>query len=348
MKIQVRARNKAYEYSVESGERLLYGGLRSGIQLPYECATGTCGTCRARLIEGEVEDLWPDSPGKKHLKPGSGELLLCQCAARGNLAVEVGGNVDRSHPGAFLPARVQGRITALERLTPDVVSFGVELPRAMPFEAGQFFVVGVPGIDGYRGYSMVNFSRSPERLEFVVKRLPGGRLSDWLFETAHEGAGVELFGPLGGATFHPSLDKDLLCIAGGSGIAGIMSILARADQNDYFDDHSGFVFFGVRRLADLFYADRLAAHRIRNPDNLEVVIALSDAPDEVEEGARRYPELAFDTGFVHEVAGRHMQGRYSDMVAFLAGPPIAVDASIRLLLLEARLPANCIRYDKFS
>lgn len=348
MKIQVRARNKAYEFGVEPGERLLYGGLRSGIQLPYECATGTCGTCRARLIDGQVDDLWPESPGKKHLKADSNEILLCQCAARGDVAVEVGGYVDRNHPGALLPATVTGAVAGLERLTADVISFGVELPRPMPFEAGQFVALRVAGIDGYRGYSMVNFSRSPERLEFVVKRLPGGHVSDWLFEAARDGDEVELFGPLGGATFHPSLGKDLLCIAGGSGIAGIMSILSRADQHAYFDDHLGFVFFGVRRLADLFYAERLAEYQARNPDSLEIVVALSDAPDEVDEGARRYPALTFDSGFVHEVAGRRMQGRYSDMVAYLAGPPIAVDACIRLLLLEARLPANCIRYDKFS
>jgi toluene monooxygenase electron transfer component len=63
--------------------------------------------------------------------------------------------------------------------------------------------------------------------------------------------------------------------------------------------------------------------------------------------AADYPRLRFETGFVHEVAGRHMQGRYQNMRAYLAGPPPAVDASIRMLL-QARVSTDNIRYDKFS
>ena len=57
--------------------------------------------------------------------------------------------------------------------------------------------------------------------------------------------------------------------------------------------------------------------------------------------------LQFDTGFVHEVAGRHMQGRYQGVRAYLAGPPPAVDACVRMLLM-ARVSTDNIRYDKFS
>ena len=58
--------------------------------------------------------------------------------------------------------------------------------------------------------------------------------------------------------------------------------------------------------------------------------------------------LDFDRGFVHEVAKRSMQGRFANLRAFIAGPPPAVDSSIRFLLLEARVPADQIKYDKFS
>ena len=54
------------------------------------------------------------------------------------------------------------------------------------------------------------------------------------------------------------------------------------------------------------------------------------------------------TGLVHEIAGKAMQGKYQNVRAYLAGPPPAVDASIRMLLLQAKLPADHIRYDKFS
>ncbi len=48
MRIQVNARNRGYEFDARPGEKLLHAGLRGGIDLPYECSTGTCGTCKAR------------------------------------------------------------------------------------------------------------------------------------------------------------------------------------------------------------------------------------------------------------------------------------------------------------
>ena len=41
MRIQLNARNRGYEFEVLPGERVLYAGLRAGIELPYECASGT-------------------------------------------------------------------------------------------------------------------------------------------------------------------------------------------------------------------------------------------------------------------------------------------------------------------
>jgi toluene monooxygenase electron transfer component len=64
--------------------------------------------------------------------------------------------------------------------------------------------------------------------------------------------------------------------------------------------------------------------------------------------AQRYPALAFERGLVHEVAASSMKGKYQNVRAYLAGPPPAVDAAIRVLLLEAKLTADNIRYDKFS
>ncbi|HEY4350712.1 MAG TPA: 2Fe-2S iron-sulfur cluster-binding protein, partial [Paraburkholderia sp.] len=68
MRIQVNARNRGYEFEALPGERVLHAGLRAGIALPYECATGTCGTCKATLVGGTVNDGWVGAPGKKFVK----------------------------------------------------------------------------------------------------------------------------------------------------------------------------------------------------------------------------------------------------------------------------------------
>jgi toluene monooxygenase electron transfer component len=232
-------------------------------------------------------------------------------------------------------------------LTHDVVQFDLDLDRPLTFEAGQFVLLGVDGIAGRRAYSMVNYERPAPRLRFVVKKKPGGRVSEWLFAPGAEGARLTVFGPLGGAIFTPDVDRHVLCVAGGSGIAGLMSILDRAAGAGHFERRRGHVYFGVRTARDLFFARELSALRRRAPRALEITVALSEA--EVSDALRAtHPDLAFDTGFVHEVAARHMTEWAEDVRAYVAGPPPMVDAMLRFLLREARLSPRDIRYDKFS
>jgi len=334
MRVQVNARNRAFHFEADAGEKILYAGLRAQAGLPYECATGTCGTCKAKLVDGRIDDAWPEAPGRKLLK--GGEFLMCQCSAQTDLAIEVASFVYPADPGACRVGTLAGRIAARRALTHDVSAFDVELDAPCEFEAGQFMAIGAPGVRGLRGYSMVNFARGTKRLEFVVKKKPGGGFSEWLFSDRAAGARLDLVGPLGKATFHPELAKNLLCIAGGSGIAGMMSILARADEADYFSRHKGYVFFGVRTMKDVFFLDQLKNTKA------EVTIALS------EEDPPASSSLRFERGLVHEVAKRSMAGKYQNVRAYLAGPPPAVDAAIRVLLLDAKLTGDNIRYDKFS
>ena len=252
MRVQLNARNRAYEFEAEPGEKILFAGLRARVDLPYECGTGTCGTCKARLVDGRIDDGWPEAPGRKYLK-GAGEFLMCQCAAAGDVTAEVASFVYAIDSGACPAAGAAGVVSGARALTQDVMAFEIELDRPIDFDAGQFMAVTMPGIPGCRGYSMVNFDRRTRKLDFVVKKKPGGGVSEWLFTADRRASQVELFGPLGKATFHPSLGKHLLCIAGGSGIAGMMAILARACQERYFAQFRGDVFFGVRTMADAFY-----------------------------------------------------------------------------------------------
>jgi len=346
MKVQVNARNKGHQFDAAGGDSVLQAGLRCAVDLPYECGSGTCGTCKARLLSGDLHDAWPEAPGKKYLKQ-PGEFLMCQCSPATDVVVEVNNFVHATGAGVCVPDAVKGRLTGFKQLTHDVAQVDVELARPMAFDAGQYALVRVPGISGYRGWSMVNFGVQPKRLRFVVKKKPGGGVSEWLFSgTPVEGVEVDVYGPLGHATFHPGIGKNLLCIAGGSGIAGMMSILSRAVQDGYFNRFDGDVFFGVRTLRDVFFLEELAAFRREAGERLTITVALSD--EDVPPEAQAHAGVRFDRGFVHEVAKRSMDGRFANLRAYIAGPPPAVDHSIRFLLLEARVPADQIKYDKFS
>lgn len=345
MRIVVAAKGETHAFTCGVGGNILYAGLGSGIALPYECGTGTCGTCKAQLGAGEVASAWPEAPGYAGLKPG--EILMCQALPGGECALEVRGAVTRMPEGACIPLHLGAIIGRRTTLTQDVATFDVELDRPIDFEAGQFMVMTVPGISGGRAYSMVNYDRPASRLLFVVKSKPGGRLSEWFFGDGVEGTRVHLFGPVGHATFHPELDKDLLCIAGGSGIAGMMAILSRACQARYFDEHQGHVFFGVRTGRDVFFLDELRAFTSAFPERLHVTLALSEE-DVASELGVAHPHVTFDRGFVHAVASAHMKGKFTNVRAYAAGPPPMVSATLRMLLLEGKLKSADIRYDKFS
>jgi toluene monooxygenase electron transfer component len=346
LKIVVSAKNGSRDFECEPGEKILHAGLRRGVELPYECATGTCGTCKAKLVSGRTASDWPDAPGGRYLKSAA-ELLMCQSVAHDDCALEVGSTLKPREPEAVAPRALGGAIRGVRRLTHDVLAFDLALDGPLDFEAGQFALVTVPGIAGARAYSMVNFDRRAERLSFVVKKKPGGAVSEWLFGNRVEGARLGVFAPMGHATFHPDVRKHVLCIAGGSGIAGMMSILSLACEAGHFTRWDGHVFFGVRTARDGFFLDELEAFRARYPERLAMTIALSDE-DVPASLAAAHPGFSFARGFVHAVAGERMAGRFADVRAYVAGPPPMVDASLRLLLREARLPPVDIRYDKFS
>ena len=348
IRVQVLSKAGPVSFTCGRDESLLLAGLRQNLALPYECASGTCGSCRARLDEGEVAHCWPDAPGHAKIKPAKGDILMCQTRPLGDCSLRVPTHVTEGSSRYECPTLHNGRIERLDRLTPDVLHFDVVLAEPMVFDAGQFVLLQVPGLEGMRAYSMVNYERRTRRLSLVVKRKPGGGFGNWLFERAATSDSIDVFGPLGRATFHPEEDHDLLMVAGGSGIAGMMSILERATQEGHFEARRGYVYFGLRTIDDCFYLEQFSRYVDKARGRLEVTIALSEAPPQGSADAA-YPGVRFAHGMVHEVCGRAMEGRFTDrMMAYLAGPPPMVDGALRTLIGSGHVTPDRIRYDKFG
>ena len=286
---------------------------------------------------------WKEAPGAARLKPEKGDILMCQTWARSDCVIKVPSEIaikETSHPTSR-----RGIIRNIRKMTKDVARFDVHLSAPMRFEAGQFVVIESADLTGGRAYSMVNFDTEVDRIELVLKRKQGGRFSDWLFDERQGDPDVAVFGPLGRAVFRPQEGKNIVCIAGGSGIAGMMSILECALKADYFHGHKGAVFFGVRTLKDTFYLEPLARYVEASHGNLEVTIGLSNESVAATSHAD-FPALRLANGMVHEIAAA-MAGRYDDAIAYVAGPPIMVDAAIRGLIASG-VATGDIRYDNFG
>jgi toluene monooxygenase electron transfer component len=346
MKITLETNGGQFSFTCGPTERILHAALANGLTAPYECATGTCGTCRGRIIQGAAHVEWSEAPGFAKLKRDKGDILMCQARPTSDCVLRVPANVARPD-SSMRPRHRTGRIQNVRRLTHDVLDFEVALSDPMTFEAGQFVVLETSGVQGGRAYSMVNFEPGTDRLSLVVKQKFGGRFCDWLFQSDVMGSVVNVFGPLGHATFHPEERRNLLCIAGGSGIAGMLSILERAMRENYFRDHSGHVYFGVRTLADGFYLRELSRYATAASGKLEVTLALSHEPPP---GAShpQLPGIRLMHGMVGDVVAQAMAGRYENIIGFVAGPPPMVDGALRLLIRDARVPPQFVRYDKFA
>jgi toluene monooxygenase electron transfer component len=299
------------------------------------------------MVAGAAHVEWEEAPGFAKLKRDKGDILMCQTRPTADCTLRVPAKIAPHAKPETLPDRRTGRISAVRRLVADVLDFDLLLSRPMTFDAGQFVVLEAPEVVGGRAYSMVNFEREAGCLRMVVKQKPGGKFSDWLFGGDVNGQEVKVFGPLGRATFDPAEGRHVLCVAGGSGLAGMMAILEHAVAAGYFREHRAHVFFGVRTLPDAFYMAELAAFVATAGANLEVTLALSHAPVEAERHPQ-YPGIRLAAGMVNEVAARAMAGRYDNVVAFVAGPPVMVDLVLKHLYYEVKLPRAFVRYDKFA
>ncbi len=346
MKVTITKKQETHSFDLENSDSVLLAGLRSGLALDYECATGTCGTCRAKLVSGDLDLGWPEAPGRKNLKTKSGEFLMCQARTRSDCEIKVPGVLAKLPPETIRPRHFSGTLKDCQKHTDDVMSFNVELNENMSFQAGQFVIMQSSSIEGYRAYSMVSDEIETRSLEFVIKKLPSGEFSDWIFSSACENTELSLYGPFGKAIFEADGEDNILCITGGSGIAGMMSILETACRKKYFADKKGELFFGVRTVDDIFFLNRLENLAQQFPENLTITIALSDQAT-----APELPTLPANvkltTGFVH-LAARNSTLTAANTIAYIAGPPPMVDGAIKDLIVEAGFGADRIRYDKFA
>ena len=347
MKITIESNSGTFDFACEADERMLYSGLVQGLSLPYECATGTCGTCRGRVTSGSAHVEWQDAPGYAKLRREKGDILMCQARPTADCTLRIPAKIAPHAKPETLPAHRTGRIENLRRLVHDVIDFDLVLSAPMTFDAGQFVVLEVPGIAGGRAYSMVNHDRATSTLKLVIKQKPEGKFSDWLFGADVTGRELNVFGPLGRATYDPAEGRNILCIAGGSGIAGMLAIIAHAIRDGALRERTAHVFFGVRTLDDAFYMREFAAFAAAAGANLDVTLALSHAPADTATHPQ-FPAIRLASGMVTDVAARAMTGRTDNIVAFVAGPPVMVDIALKHLTHEAKIPRAFIRYDKFA
>ena len=319
---------------VRRGERLLSAALAAGLDWPYDCRVGSCGTCRCVLKSGRIKALTDFVYTLDAADVRAGAILACQTELKSDVVVEVALGEARSALDA-----VSGTIAGAAPLTHDILEVVINTarPAFAAARAGQYAELSVAGLPP-RSYS---FARVPARepggaLRFYIRHIPGGAFTDWLFAADRVGSRVTLSGPHGSFYQRPGTGR-LWCMAGGSGLAPIEALIEDGVAQGLQRDCT--VIFGARTERDLYRLDELAALGRRWQGDFNLVPILSEeAAGSTWAGARGLVTAALEQ-LAAGALGPDDQG-------YLCGPPPMVDACI--VALEALgLPREAIFFDRF-
>lgn len=200
-------------FSAQPGELLLDAALSNGIDLPYDCRSGHCGTCCVRVVSGHVQGGEGTEPGVVH---------ACQCRLAGHVTVA------RDRRAAV--KSVDGEVASLLALSADVVEVNVRTERAFPYHAGQYAQLSFNGFPS-RPFSMSHPLRGRPgsgTVSFHARRMTGGRVTSMLGKRIRAGHRVTLTGPFGNAYFRPNIVNRLVLVATSTGFAPIYSVAVAA------------------------------------------------------------------------------------------------------------------------
>ena len=320
--------NNGRSFAADPATSILDAARAAGVTLEYSCRTGRCGVCKAPVVAGGTAILRPEDESLSADEAASGLILTCCRAAAGDVTLDVE-PLDRL---AGLEIRtIPARIASIDRLAPDIVRLVLRTPPASPlrFLPGQYVdVIAAGGIR--RSYSLANAPRADNLLELIVKRYPGGVLSEYLFERAAPNDLVRIEGPFGTFFLRDKAPRDMVFLATGTGIAPAKALLEELAADPAR---------AARHRLRVFWGNRAAESFCWDPVTLGLDIGfhhLLSGPDDAWNGRRGYVQDAVIADGVDP----------ADTVVYACGSN-AMIASARETLVALGLPARRFFSDAF-
>lgn len=309
----------------EIGKNLLDVLRDNQVPISYSCMSGRCGTCRCRVTSGQVLDGTPESGRPQAARPG--EVLACQATLTGDCSIEI---PDIDEVVTHTAKIVKGTVTGIEAATHDIRRITVKLAKPLDFSPGQYATLQFTP-EHIRPYSMAGLP-TDDTMEFQIRHVLGGRVTDYIFHSLQVGATLRVSGPLGTAYLRHKHTGPMLCVGGGTGLAPVLSIVRgalAAGMNNPIH-----LYFGVRSLEDLYDADRLQTLAQQHP-NITLQIVVATGP--VTAGLR--------SGLVTDAIREDFK-TLTGARAYLCGAPAMVDA-LNLLVVAMGLPPEHVYADAF-
>jgi xylene monooxygenase electron transfer component len=326
---------------VRAGDNLLKAALEADIAWPHDCRVGSCGTCKCKLVDGKIKALADFSYVLEGEELSDGYILACQTQLRSDVSIEVELLSDSQKQSHWEADAV---ITKINDLTYDIKEVIVEIDAAdLPqgvelYKAGQYADLKVPEVEAGRNYSFASAPQSGQNeFRFYIREVPGGEFTGWLFKQDRTGQSLIMSGPYGlfGLKEEPVA---MTCVAGGSGMSAIISVLEQALVSGVKRDVR--FLFGARTQADLYCEDLIQQLAInwekQNLGSFRYIPCLSQEPEDSSWQGRRGSCINFIVEDNVELTGQ----------AYLCGPPGMIDAGIEVFVKNG-IKADQVFFDKF-
>lgn len=312
-------------FRVEPGSNLLETLRQLHVPLSYSCMAGRCGTCRCKVIDGNVLESGREA---KITNPNDDRYVLaCMSVLTESCTIEI------PEPDEIVthPARIiKASVIAIEDMTHDIKRLRLHPAKPLEFSPGQYATIQFTP-EHIRPYSMACLSED-EELEFHVRLVSGGRVTSYISGHLEVGDAVRVSGPLGTAYLRKKHEGPMLCVAGGTGLAPVLSIVRGAITAGMTNQIH--VYFGVRSPQDIYGArwlsDLAAAH-----SNLHVHIVVAMGHD----------GPAMRSGLVTDAVAQDWS-TLTGWRAYLCGAPPMVEAAT-LLVKQKGVLAEHVYADAF-
>jgi len=327
------ADGKTLFIGVKPGELLLDAALRQGISLPLDCREGVCGTCQGRCEAGRYQQDYVDEEALCERDLAQRKMLACQTRVQSDAAFYF--DLDSSLCHANSLERVGAVVRAVEHVSPTTAILHLDASTdggTLRFLPGQYARLNIPDTEEWRAYSFANRPNAQNHLQFLIRLLPDGVMSNYLRERCQPGQRLELELPLG-SFYLRQIERPLMLVAGGTGLSAFLGML------DEMAERGGCgqpvrLFYGVNQDADLCERERLESYRERIAD-FDFMPVVSQ-PSPAWSGLRGYIPEHFDRS--------ELSAQPFDM--YLCGPPPMVEA-VRSWLDEAGLGDTRLYSEKF-
>jgi NAD(P)H-flavin reductase/ferredoxin len=317
----VRVRFEPLGEEIDCGpeETVLDAAFRQGYNLAYGCREGQCSACKCFLQAGDVDLKRYSNFALSDTERANGYALMCRAMPESDLVVELLHFDPDNYRLENAIRDAEATVVEIVELTHDIVGVTLSVPADLSWLPGQYLDVHVPGADGQRrSFSIANLPGSG-RVELMIKRYPGGRLSGMLGNEIESQSRLRVTGPYGAFHLRRS-DAPILMVAGGSGMAPILGVLRQLATEGC--ERPVRFYYGARAEHDLFALDEIAALGERLEDFRFIPV----------------------TGrFVHEA----IDDGLTNPDVYMCGPPPMLDA-IEELLVGRGVDAGRIFADRFT